>query len=255
MQANRRAFLRNTGLAALGLALPGRLMAVGAASQVQILQLVYPGGNWRPRATALRRLLWEVHKRTAVNAALEPLDIKPTTWAFAKSPLAYMSGDRPFSDWSKQSVQALSRFLQLGGMLIVDPAHTPDGNPAGFEVSVKKLLLAALPDVTPKPLPKRHVLYRSFYQIERPVGRITGPDFLTGYSVDDRCQVVLTHHDLGGAFARDNLGNWEYIVEPGGERQREKAFRLGVNLVLYALCLDYKNEEPHRRFGREIKEG
>jgi hypothetical protein len=255
MQANRRTFVKTSALAALAWTVPGRALAVGAASQVQLLQIAYSGGNWRPRASALRRLLWEVHKRTAVNAALEPQEVKPTTWALSKSPIAYLSGDRPFPDWSDRAVQALSRFLHLGGMLVIDPAHTPDGNAEGFEDSVAKLMDAALPNVAPKPVPKTHVLYRSFYQIDRPTGRIAGPDHLTGYGVDDRLQAVLTHHDLGGAFARDNLGNWECVVEPGGERQREKAFRLGVNLVLYALCLDYKNEEPHRRFGRQIKEG
>ena len=44
---------------------------------------------------------------------------------------------------------------------------------------------------------------------------------------------------------------------PGGDTQREEAFRLGVNLVMYALCLDYKTEQAHidyilrtRRFAR-----
>ncbi len=77
---------------------------------------------------------------------------------------------------------------------------------------------------------------------------------MTGYTVGNRLGVIVTHHDLGGAWARDNLGNWELAVEPGGDRQREKAFRLGINMVMYALCLDYKDEEPHRRFGREITE-
>ena len=32
---------------------------------------------------------------------------------------------------------------------------------------------------------------------------------------------------------------------PGGDEQREEAFRFGVNLVMYALCLDYKTEQAH----------
>ena len=47
---------------------------------------------------------------------------------------------------------------------------------------------------------------------------------------------------------RDNYGTWEHECYPGGERQRELAFRLGVNLVMYALCLDYKTDQVHVPF-------
>ena len=104
MQANRRKFVKTCGLAAAGFFLPSRGLTVGAASQTKILQLVYSGGNWHPRPTALRRLAWEVHKRTAVNAALEPEEVKPTTKALSSSPLAYLSGDRPFQRWTPEAI-------------------------------------------------------------------------------------------------------------------------------------------------------
>jgi hypothetical protein len=34
----------------------------------------------------------------------------------------------------------------------------------------------------------------------------------------------------------------------GGATQREAAVRLGVNLVMYALCLDYKDDQVHAPF-------
>jgi hypothetical protein len=134
--------------------------------------------------------------------------------------------------------------------MIVDPAFTPDGDRDGFDESVDELLAAVLPEVEPTPILPGHVIFRTFYELSRAVGREEGPQGLEGLALGERMAVVRTAHDLGGAWARDNLGNWEFDVTPGGERQRENAFRLGVNLVVYALCLDYKNEQPHRRFGR-----
>jgi hypothetical protein len=252
MQANqltRRAFLGAAATLATTALLPRRIQAIGPAGKVDIVQLVYAGGNWRPRPTAIRRLAWEVHKRTAVDVVLEPSHSKPATGAFARSPLAYLSGDRPFADWDTASTDALSRFLRLGGTLIVDPAFTDDGDRDGFEASVDALLDSALEKVEPQPILPGHVIFRTFYELPRAVGREEGPPGLTGYRLGPREAVIRTRHDLGGAWARDNLGNWEHDVTPGGERQRENAFRLGVNLVLYALCQDYKNEQPHRRFG------
>jgi hypothetical protein len=252
MQANqptRRAFLGAAATLAASALLPRRVWGIGPASQIDIVQLVYAGGNWRPRPTATRRLAWEVHKRTAVDVALEPSHSKPVASALAEVPLAYLSGDRTFAEWDASSVDALTRFLKLGGTLIVDPAFTDDGDRDGFDASVDELLGSVLAEVEPKPILPGHVIFRTFYELPRAVGREEGPPGLTGYRLGSREAVIRTRHDLGGAWARDNLGNWEHDVTPGGERQRESAFRLGVNLVLYALCQDYKNEQPHRRFG------
>lgn len=254
MQANRRTFLKTTSVLAAAAALPRSVLGVGAASEVQLGQLVYSGGNWRPRVTALRRLAWEIHKRTAVDVSLESAELKPTAEALSTSPILYVSGDRAFPEWGEKADAALGRFLRLGGTLIVDPAYTPDGNIDGFDQSFNANIDKILPGVPEREVPADHVIYRSFYQLARPVGRVEGPGVLKGYELDGRLAVIRTRHDLGGAWARDNLGSWEFEVTPGGERQRENAFRLGINMVLYVLCLDYKNEKPHRRFNKQVVE-
>jgi hypothetical protein len=223
--------------------------AVGAASQVSLAQLAYSGGNWQPRPTALRRLAWEVHKRTAIDAALEPPQVKAETRSLAPHPLIYLSGDRPFPELDATAIDALGRYARLGGTMIIDPAYTADGDSKGFAASVDALLARVLPGIPSKPVQPGHVLFRAFYELPRAYGRVAGSPGFTGYEVGGRLAVIRGDHDLGGAWARDNLGNWELEVTPGGERQRESAFRLGINLVMFTLCRDYKNEEPHRRFG------
>ena len=84
--------------------------------------------------------------------------------------------------------------------------------------------------------------------LPRPVGRVLGPAHLEAVNVGDRVALLYSRHDLGGAWARDNLGTWEHAVVPGGDPQREHAIRLGVNIVMYALCLDYKDDQVHAPF-------
>jgi len=60
--------------------------------------------------------------------------------------------------------------------------------------------------------------------------------------------IAYVSNDMGGAWARDDYGNWEFPCEPGGERQRELSLRMGVNFVMYALCLDYKADQVHVPF-------
>jgi hypothetical protein len=57
--------------------------------------------------------------------------------------------------------------------------------------------------------------------------------------------VLLGSHDWAAAWARDGAGRFRFPVVPGGEIQREMAFRFGVNLVMYALTGNYKADQVH----------
>ena len=62
---------------------------------------------------------------------------------------------------------------------------------------------------------------------------------------EGRAAVLYSANDILGACERDVFGRWAKPVAPGGTRQRELAQRLGVNIVLYALTLDYKQDLVH----------
>ena len=48
-----------------------------------------------------------------------------------------------------------------------------------------------------------------------------------------------------GAWAVDRNGRFMSTPSPGGELQREMAFRFGINLVMYALTGNYKADQVH----------
>lgn len=67
-------------------------------------------------------------------------------------------------------------------------------------------------------------------------------------------QVLLSSHDLLGALARDEGGTYLFPVE-GDAPVRQQAIRLAVNVAMYVLCSDYKDDQVHaeelmRRRGR-----
>ncbi len=105
-----------------------------------------------------------------------------------------------------------------------------------------------LPAAPLAPVPREHVLYKSFYLLDRQGGRLAVKPWLEAQLLDGRVAVIYSQNDLGGAWARSELGDWEYPCTPGGEPQREPAFRLGVNLAMYALCTDYKDDAVHLPF-------
>jgi hypothetical protein len=246
----RRRLLAAAGAAALGVGLRRRVgpaWAIGRSSRFRFghLQL---GGNSNPRPNALRRLSWEIEKRTSIQVDLESPLVTPTSKDLHETPLLYLAGDREFPLPSAAGIGALRRFLTFGGALIIDSAEgSTDG---AFDASVRQLVAAIFP--TPQPgldlVAPDHVVYKSFYLLDRPLGRLAISPMMEAVVRDDRLVVAYVQNDLGGAWSRDNFGNYEFPCEPDGERQRELAFRMGVNLVMYALCLDYKTDQVHVPF-------
>jgi len=228
---------------ALWLAPPAR--AIGSATVVDIRQVVYAGGEQPPRPTAAQRLAWEVRQRTSVETRLEPTRVRFDAQKLFDSPLVYWSGDSAFPPLSEAEIAGLRRFVEFGGFVLIDDAAPDDG---GFDRSIRRELERAFGEGALSRLSATHTVYRSFYLLKRPYGRVEGPPYLEAVERGGRAAVIYSRHDLGGAWDRDNLGNYIHDVRPGGRIQREAAQRLGINLVLYALCLDYKDDQVHSPF-------
>jgi hypothetical protein len=239
--------------AAATLALPRRARAIGPGSKFRFGQLqLGSGSSWNPRPTALRRLGWEIQKRTSIEVELEPMIVTPTSDSLHQAPFLYLAGDReltlPSSAAGAAAIEALRRFLTFGGFLLIDSAEgTTDG---AFDGSVRKLISAIFPSPAKglEIVPADHVVYKSFYLLDKPLGRLAIAPATEAVIRDGRIVAAYVANDLGGAWARDDLGHYDFTCEPGGERQRELSFRMGVNFVMYALCLDYKSDQVHVPF-------
>ncbi|HLV60575.1 MAG TPA: DUF4159 domain-containing protein [Fredinandcohnia sp.] len=231
------------GLLALVLfALPQAALAFGETSRLVFAQGRYEG-DWNPRPLALRRLAFEVATRTSIATLPQekvfPLDAEDLFY----HPFLYLAGTEPLPPLSRAEVENLRRYLTYGGFLLCDDAG--DGR---FAESCERELQRILPGKAVGRIPSEHVLFKTFYLVDQPAGRTLQRPYLRGVVEGGRLVAVISANDLGGAWARDELGAWSYDVVPGGERQREIAFRLGVNLAMYALCTDYKDDQVHLPF-------
>jgi hypothetical protein len=163
-----------------------------------------------------------------------------------RHPLLVLAGSGSFPPFSEAERAALRRHLQYGGFLLVDAADGTDGS--GFDGAVRRELAKVLPAAPLAPVARDHVLNKSFYLIDRQGGRVLVKPWVEAQALDGRLAVVYSQNDLGGAWARSELGDWEHPCTPGGEAQRETAIRLGVNIAMYALCTDYKDDAVHLPF-------
>jgi hypothetical protein len=98
------------------------------------------------------------------------------------------------------------------------------------------------------------VLTKSFYLLDRFPGRYDGgrlwveradSEGATSGTTDGVSGIIIGSDDYAGAWALDENGAPMFATVPGSDRQREFAFRTGVNVVMYALTGNYKADQVH----------
>lgn len=231
-------------LAALGAtaALPGRALAFGDRTEVDIAELqLGPGTLTRPNAW--KRLLYEVVQTTSVECEPRAVQVAPDDPELFAHPFSVVVGDGAFPVVGDKALEQLSRYLAYGGFLVFDDTTGAERNP--FDSRVRELVKRLFPTRPLSPLPADHSIYRSFFLIDRPLGRVDTLPFLEGVTVGNLTPVVLMRNDLSGALDRGDDGRPRHSVVPGGEQQRREAIKLGINLVMYALTANYKRDQAH----------
>jgi len=176
---------------------------------------------------------------------MEPQPADPASPDLFHTPFLLWSCEGEVAPLSDAQQKNLRRFLSLGGFMLVDDPSAAPGGP--FDRSARAALQTLFPERKLASVPRDHVLYKTFFLVDPPAGRVLARP-LEGLQIGDRLAVVYSSNDLLGAVSKDLYGNWELACEPGGEMQREMAFRLGINIIFYAMCLDYKNDRVHLPF-------
>lgn len=221
-------------------------VSTGEASDLDCFRVaqVAVGGRAPARPNAPMVLAQEVRYRTAVEVRLDRVVVPMASDAIYQYPFLLWVGEGAFPPLADEERDHLRTYLQLGGFLLVDNAGEGPAREA-FEKSFREEFRRLLPGADLQPIPPTHVIFRSFYRLSSVAGRWRLRPYLEGALLGDRVALVYSHNDLSGAWARDGFGRWEFETVPGGAVQREEAIRLGVNLALYGLLLDYKDEQAH----------
>jgi hypothetical protein len=142
--------------------------------------------------------------------------------------------------------QRINEYMRNGGLIVFDMR---DPGVSGVGASALQQMTAGL-DIPPLvPVPTEHVLTRTFYLLRDFPGRWTGGAVWIeqgeGNVNDGVSSVIVGSNDWAAAWAMDELGRPMFPVVPGGDRQREYAYRFGVNLTMYALTGNYKSDQVH----------
>jgi len=203
------------------------------------------GGDFEVRKNALPDLMVELMARTSVNAHMKVKVVSALDKDLFSYPLLFMSGTKSFPPFSKPERERLQRYLEAGGMVVIDDASGKNGG--GFEESVRREMSGIITGTQLDILGADHALFRSFYLMKKPffAGRVIAVPRVEGVVLESHTPVIFFKNDALGACERNRNGEFVREVRPGGELQRQEAFKFGINVIMYAMTLDYKKDAAH----------
>ncbi|RHZ94975.1 DUF4159 domain-containing protein [Cereibacter sphaeroides] len=210
----------------------------------------------------LRGLGLRLRERTSVEpGAPMGLDIERDELAFF--PFLYwpVTASQPMP--SAEAYGRLNDYLRTGGMILFDTRDAGTGGGGSTPEARRLQQLAAPLDIPPlEVIPQDHVLTRTFYLLQDFPGRYQNAPVWVEAAPPDAQQaegmpfrnlndgvtpVVIGGNDWASAWAVDARGMELLPVGRGyaGERQREIAWRFGINLVMHVLTGNYKSDQVH----------
>ena len=204
-------------------------------------------------------------QRTALEA-LDPVGLDPARDELAFFPLIYWPISPGAPKPSQAALEKIDAYMKRGGTVLfdtrdaVDAPAGPGGEMRGPGMVALRAILSSLDIPELEPVSHDHVLTKTFFLLRDFPGRFTtGQLWVEALPADNEDEeqsrparagdgvssILITSNDLAGAWAMRPDGQPMLPLVPGEARQREFAFRAGVNIVMYALTGNYKADQVH----------
>jgi len=219
----------------------------------------------RVSKAGLQGLTLFLAQRTALEAG-EPIGVDPARDELTFYPLIYWpivpSAPKP----SREALEHIDAYMKRGGTVLFDTRDAVEAPPGtggetrGPGMVALRTILSALDLPELEPVPRDHVLTKTFYLLKDFPGRFASgqlwveataaanedePASRPARAGDGVSSIIITSNDFAGAWAMRPDGQSMLPIVAGEPRQREFAFRAGVNIVMYTLTGNYKADQVH----------
>ncbi len=172
--------------------------------------------------------------RTSVET-VDVIGLDPENDEMAFFPLIYWAISDNQKTYSSKALSNIQYYLDHGGTILFDTMGQNSKN-----IEALRQITASLNIPPIEPIPNDHVLGRSFYLLDKYVGKhSSGTLWVEKQSASGRdnvSSILIGSNDFAAAWAGFNNNN---------RRNNEMALRFGINLVMYALTGNYKADQVH----------
>jgi hypothetical protein len=203
-------------------------------------------------------------QRTALEAG-EPIGLDLARDELAFYPLIYWPIVPGVAKPGETALKRLETYMKDGGTVLFDTRDAvvappgPGGETNSPGMVELRAILGSLDIPELEPVPRDHVLTKTFFLLRDFPGRFsTGQLWVEALpsgnqessnrpvrASDGVSSILITSNDFAGAWALRPDGQPMLPMVQGEPRQREFAFRAGVNIVMYTLTGNYKADQVH----------
>jgi len=192
-------------------------------SQLVLARVKYGGGgDWYNDPDVLPNLAHEVNRQTTLSLVEREQAVELTDPDLSAYPFLYLTGHGKVR-FSDGEVAGLRAYLEGGGFLYVDDDY-------GLDESFRQELAKVFPDRQLEEVSFDHPIYHMLYDLEGPPKiheHYEGPPKGYGVFIGGKLALYYTYNS--------NVSDGWTAVHEDPDSVREKAFQMGVNMVLYAL--------------------
>jgi len=200
----------------------------------------------------LKGLTFVLADRTSVNPA-EPMAVNIESDEIVFFPIIYWPVIENAVVPSPSAIAKMADYMKNGGTIFFDLRDDLNAfEGVGPSTQALRNILAKLDIPQLEPVPDAHVLTKSFYLLKSFPGRyengslwVERGDTTSSSNSDGVSSIIIGSNDYAAAWAMDDAGNSLYAMIGNSDRQRELAFRTGINIVMYALTGNYKADQVH----------
>ena len=213
---------RNRSFTLLILCLIGTLQA----QSFSIARVHYSGGgDWYSNPSSLPNLLNYVNENTPISIYPEEVRIKLTDDNANQYPYLYLTGHGNIR-LTESEVIALRSILMNGGFLHADDNY-------GMDASFRREIKRVFPNKDLTHLPHDHPVFHIYYSLPKGIPKVHEHDNKTPQALalfeDKRMILLYTYEsDLGDGWEDASVHQDPWPI-------REAAFKMGVNIIYFAL--------------------
>jgi hypothetical protein len=192
---------------------------------ITVARVKYRGGDWYNDPGIIPNLAEKVNERTKIRMNPEQAVISLGDPNLSNFPFIFLTGHGDIK-LSSYEVECLQKWLINGGFLYADDDY-------GMNKYFRREIKRVFPGLQLEEIPFDHPIYHCFYNFKRGLPKIHKHNGKPpkGYGIFYKGRMVVFY-----TYETNISDGWaDPWVHRDPEQKREEAFRMGINIIIYAM--------------------